>query len=93
MVAVTDNTVLTVTWDPPADDMQNGVITSYTLDCIGSDETTFSFSVDSPQNVSLGVFMPQVVYNCTIYASTAVGPGPSISSAVTVPGDTKYLWN
>lgn len=88
VVAVTDNTVLTVSWDPPADDMQNGVVTSYALDCMGSDATTFSFSVDSPQNISVGVFVPQVTYNCTIYASTAVGSGPTTTSTVTVPGDT-----
>ena len=89
-MTVSDNTVLTISWAPPADDMQNGVITAYRLVCMAGDEYTFSVSVNSPQSISLGVFVAMVNYSCSISAATAIGSGPPATSNVIVPGKTLF---
>ena len=85
MFAVADYTVLTLSWEPPAEDMQNGDIIGYTLSCSNSDGASLNVTVDSPRNISLGVFSALDV-SCDIYASTAIGAGPVATSSVTVPG-------
>jgi hypothetical protein len=84
MLTVADNTVLTLSWEPPAEDMQNGDIIGYTLSCSNSDGASLDVTVDSPRNISLGVFSALDV-SCDIYASTAIGAGPVAASSVTVP--------
>ena len=85
MLTVTDNTVLTVSWDPPAEDMQNGDIIGYTINCMSNDVAIFDATVNIPQNISFGVFSNREV-SCDIYASTAIGGGPMVTSNVTVLG-------
>lgn len=86
-LTVTDNSILSVSWDPPADDMQNGVITTYTLNCTNSNGQTLDIILNSPQTIYLGVYTPLLVYSCTAYASTVIGAGPLISDSITVPGN------
>ena len=88
---MTDNSVLVVSWDPPAYDMQNGVITRYTLSCTNSNGEPLDLTLSSPQTIYLGVFTPLSMYSCTISASTIVGPGPLATASVTVPGKECYI--
>lgn len=85
VLTVTDNTILTLSWEPPAEDLQNGAITAYTINCTSDSGRLFAITVDAPQNISVGVFSVLEV-SCGIYASTAVGPGPTVTTSVTVPG-------
>ena len=85
MLTVTDNTILTLSWEPPAEDLQNGAITGYTINCTSDSGRLFAITVDAPQNISVGVFTALEV-SCDIYASTAVGPGPTVTTSATVPG-------
>ena len=86
VLEVTDNTVLTISWDPPAEDMQNGDITGYSLNCTSTYGADFDAVVAAAQDISLGVFTPFEMYSCAIYAFTAVGVGPTATASVTAPG-------
>ena len=57
---------------------------------MAGDEYTFSVSVNSPQSISLGVFVPMVNYACSISAATAIGSGPPATSNITIPGKTVF---
>ena len=86
---MTDNSILSVSWDAPVDDMQNGVITTYTLSCTNSDEQALDLILNSTQTIYLGVFTPLLVFSCSVYASTVIGAGPMASNSITVPGNEK----
>ena len=66
--------------------MQNGIITNYTLDCTSTGGAAFGVVVNTAQDISLGVFTALEEYSCTIFASTAAGPGPNAMASVVVPG-------
>lgn len=83
---MTDNTVLSILWSPPAEDEQNGAITSYSLNCSIDNDSDFELILDSAQNIFLGAFTPMTTYTCSVSASTAVGAGPSAIASTIIPG-------
>lgn len=85
-LTVTDNTVLNIYWEPPAEDMQNGDIISYTFNCTSNFGKSYSYDFSTQQNISIGVFMPSEMFTCSVSASTVVGMGPAATATITVPG-------
>ena len=70
------STGITLFWDPPPTDEQNGIITRYVIS-ITEVETDRSFSLFSATtSVNVTSLHPYYTYNCTIAAVTIVGEGP-----------------
>ncbi|KAL5477126.1 hypothetical protein EMCRGX_G023872 [Ephydatia muelleri] len=74
---------VTLQWDPPTPDKQNGVIVSYVINVMTGDQVQRMVvqSNDSQQTISnLTLY---TTYTFSISASTRIGQGPSISYVVT----------
>ncbi|XP_056663244.1 roundabout homolog 2 isoform X6 [Monodelphis domestica] len=72
-----NNTSISVSWDPPPPDHQNGVIQEYKIWCLGN-ETRFHINktVDaSMRSVVIGGLFPGVQYQVEVAASTSAGTG------------------
>ena len=81
------DTVLTLTWDPPAEDSQNGDILSYFLNCTVDGTSQFELNLTSlVEEISLGVYKESSTCTCTISASNSDGEGPTTSASVTTGG-------
>ena len=82
-----ENTVITFTWDPPAEDERNGAIVYYFISCnIGS---TLQFELNltnTTEEISMGVYETSSTYTCTISASNSAGEGPTTSDTITTSG-------
>ena len=78
------STGISLFWDPPPADAQNGIITRYMIS-ITEVETDRSFSLFSPTtSVNVTSLHPFYTYNCTIAAETTVGDGPYTTSITIV---------
>ena len=91
-VFATSPTSIQSYWSPPPEDDQNGVITSYVLTCQPEAESvpaTFQMSYPTAGSYNVSGFSPTITYNCSVYAVTAAGRGPSTSHTVTMPDDGK----
>ena len=80
---------MTISWNPPAPENQNGVITGYVINLtltVGTgDVSQYSSSSD---NITIGTLHPFTAYAFTVAAQTSVGTGPyTISSTVMTPED------
>ena len=65
-----------LTWDPPNDEDQNGVIVEYTIN-VTAVETGEEFQFTSNITMlTVTTLRPFTTYLCTIAASTSVGLGP-----------------
>ena len=69
---------LSITWQPPAPDGQNGVIVSYTVQLIERPtNTTFTYQRGgSHTEVFITNLHPYYEYSCSVAAETSVGLGP-----------------
>ena len=77
-------------WGPPPEDDQNGIITSYVLSCRSEAETVpvaFPMSYPTAGSYNISGFSPTITYNCSVYAVTAGGSGPSATQTITMPDD------
>ena len=92
-VFATSPTSIEFYWSPPPEDDQNGIITSYNLICQSEIETVPMFQTSYPMAgiYNISGFSPTISYNCSVYAVTAAGSGPSASQTVTMPDDGKLL--
>ena len=91
-VIATSPTSIQFYWSPPLEDDHNGVITSYILTCqseVESVPATFQMSYPTAGSYNVSGFSPTITYNCSVYAVTAAGRGPSTSHTVTMPDDGK----
>lgn len=94
--ATLEDTVLSFTWDPPAEDEQNGEIVSYFLSCSidGDVELELNLTADV-EEITVGVYEADSIYTCEIYASTSVGGGPAARQTITTSGklspEKKYI--
>ena len=78
------STEISLFWNPPPADAQNGIITRYMIS-ITEVETGRSFSLFSPTtSVNVTSLHPYYTYNCTIAAETTVGDGPYTRSITIV---------
>ena len=87
-----NSTSVTISWNPPALENQNGVITGYVINLtltVGSgDISQYSSSSD---NITVGSLHPFTTYDFTVAAQTSVGTGPyTTSSTVMTPEDGIY---
>ncbi len=86
---------LSLEWDPPADEDQNGVIVDYVIN-ITAVETSTAFSVVTGGALSVTIpgLHPFYTYSYVIAAVTAIGRGPfSIAETVQMPPDGEYaVW-
>ncbi|KAL5250568.1 hypothetical protein ACHWQZ_G016337 [Mnemiopsis leidyi] len=84
---------LKITWQPPSEEKQNGVITEYETTCIyqcegncDAEEAGLEVRVHSIKTLqlewTLGALKEDSLYSCESRAFTAVGPGPSTNPSV-----------
>ncbi|XP_073929011.1 roundabout homolog 2 isoform X13 [Castor canadensis] len=72
-----NSTSISVSWDPPPPDHQNGIIQEYKIWCLGN-ETRFHINktVDAAiRSVIIGGLLPGVQYRVEVAASTSAGVG------------------
>ena len=70
--------------------MRNGIIIAYTLICQPAEQpTAAALSANHPVagNYSLSGLSPATTYNCSVFATTSGGNGPSALQAVTLLDD------
>ena len=78
---------------PPSESDRNGVIISYTLSCSVDNEDIFEVTVKANlREITWGVYEREADYTCEIYASTAVGGGPTASLSFTTGGSCYLTW-
>ena len=71
-------TTLSITWQPPAPEGQNGIITSYTVlitEVLTNTTTTYQRDGSRTELLIPGLH-PYYDYNCSVAAETSVGLGP-----------------
>ena len=89
-----NSTSVTISWNPPALENQNGVITGYVINLkiVGSEGVTqYSSSSD---NITIGSLHPFTTYAYTVAAQTSVGTGPhTTSSTVMTPEDGIIIYH
>lgn len=71
-----DPRAITLSWDPPSPDQQNGILRSYLIS-LESEEDAHTQNVSAfLRSVRINGLRPYTEYNCTIRAVT-IGIGPS----------------
>ncbi len=84
-ITATSSENITVSWDPPPRESQNGIIIAYTLTCQPQElATALPVTYSAAGNYSLSGFRPATSYNCTVFAATAGGNGPIAFQVVTL---------
>ena len=85
------STSVTITWDPPPVENQNGIITGYFID-VEAIETGETFQLFSESNtLHVDTLRPFTTYVCIIAAQTSIGIGPySTSVTVITPEDGEF---
>ncbi|XP_047650477.1 roundabout homolog 2 isoform X4 [Phacochoerus africanus] len=76
-----NSTSISVSWDPPPPDHQNGIIQEYKIWCLGN-ETRFHINktVDAAiRSVIIGGLFPGIQYRVEVAASTSAGVGVKIT--------------
>ena len=87
-MSVTD-TIICLSWDPPPESDQNGVIVSYTLVCTEDEEPCIWHQVKSfIVNFCADLYLPNQHFTCSVSASTAAGDGPTTES-ITLTTESK----
>ena len=89
---------LTFSWEPPAEDKRNGIITHYLLLCdpqsVASLPRAFNESdfnqMEGVYPVTLSGFTPFTTYNCSVIASNSAGDGPPVTTTATTEEDCKH---
>ena len=88
MITADSSTSLSMTWDPPAVQHRNGMITAYTINITSEDGMSMTQMVFSGTSFRLESLRPFVSYTCSIAAHTSVGQGPfSTTVTATTPED------
>ena len=90
-VESTDPHTLLFSWEEVPLEQQNGNITAYTLSC-QPDVVTLPATYSLSGRYSINGFSPATVYNCSVYASTAGGSGPSVVRFVATQHDGTYTY-
>jgi len=88
----TSSNSIRATWNPPPLNEQNGIITSYSLTCLLYDQDTNITQLYSTHGTfSVSGFIPAATYNCSVFARTSGGRGPSVYQTVTLLDDGKTI--
>ena len=88
-VNITGSRTVKLSWSAPIEEDQNGIITSYSLSC-QPEFNGLPAVLGNPGSYSFTGLTPVTEYNCTVYASTAVGDGPSMITSFTMPEDGNF---
>ena len=80
-----------VSWGPPPQEAQNGIIIAYTLTCQPEEMMTLPMTYPAAGNYILNGFRPATSYNCTVLATTSGGSGPPALQTVTLPSGGMYI--
>ena len=85
-VNITGSRTVELSWSAPIEEDQNGVITSYYLSC-EPELNGLPAVLENPGSYPFTGLTPATEYNCIVYASTAVGDGPSMVTSFTTLED------
>ena len=84
----TSSTSLNISWSPPPEQDQNGVITAYNITYVTSGG---NIMVDSTSGSTLSIELSGLLrfrnYNISVAASTSIGVGPNVFITVTTDTD------
>ena len=81
-------------WSPPPEDDQNGIIIRYILTCRSEAQVVsemFPMSYPAAGRYNISGFRPTITYNCSVYAVTLGGRGPSAVQVIIMPNDGTYV--
>ena len=81
-------------WSPPPDDDQNGIIIHYIFTCRSEGQVVsemFPMSYPAAGRYNISGFRPTITYNCSVYAVTLGGRGPSAVQVIIMPNDGTYV--
>ena len=82
-------------FNPPQEDLQNGIITEYRISCVDRGRTGAPVSNDFPSSAprpyTLLGLVPATMYECSLSASTSVGFGVTASVEILTCKDA-YVW-
>ena len=81
---------VTFSWSPPLLSQQNGVTTNYTLSCSPS-PSSLPLTTSRAGSFTVGGFIPNTSYSCSIVAHTGLGFGPPSYISFTTLEDCKIL--
>ena len=86
----TSSTSLSISWSPPPEQDQNGVITAYNITYVTSGGNVMMNSTSSSTlSIELAGLEKFSEYSVSVAASTSIGGGPSVSIMVTTATDGK----
>ena len=82
-----------LTWEPPPEDQQNGIIVEYTVDISVANTGQIFQLHTSATSLTLSTLLPYRTYFFLIRAATVVGQGPPSTTMLqlTTPEDGKLL--
>ena len=74
---------VTLQWNPPTPDKQNGVIVSYVINVMTSDQVQWMVVQSNDSQQTISNLTPYTTYTFSISASTRIGQGSSLPYIVT----------
>ena len=84
----TSSTSINISWSPPPEQDQNGVITAYDITYVTSGRNVMMNSTSgSTLSIELSELAKFSEYSISVAASTSIGGGPSVSITVTTDTD------
>ena len=91
-VVIVNSRTLKLTWNPPVEELQNGLIQQYVISIMTVEtERVDSRTIDtSVHRLVVNNLHPFYTYNCSILAAT-VGNGPSAMAVTRLPEDSKSV--
>lgn len=75
-----DNTVVCLSWSPPLEGRQNGVIISYTISCSINSNSISQEVKGHLRGYCVDYRLGGWLFSCSIFASTSAGDGPSTNT-------------
>ena len=87
----TSSTSLNISWSPPPEQDQNGVITAYNITYVTNGRNVMVESTSgSTLSIELSGLVKFSAYNISVAASTSVGVGPSMFITITTDTDGEF---
>ena len=86
---------ITLTWDLPAPDKQNGIIVGFSINISSDDQDYNIFSLlvtRHSRHHSFANLRPNTLYHCFIAANTKIGIGPYTGLSLKTLEDGKYMY-
>ena len=85
-----NSTSVIVSWDPPPFELQNGVITSYSIILKTVDSGNVSLYSSNMDTFTIRSLHPFTAYVVAVAAQTSEGTGPYTNDSTMTPEDGKY---